>query len=302
MTFLSRYPLSFHEDSKSYNKFIDLSSTTKTINAIKTVYTNNISSFIPFNKLVLQNFQIKSVGLPEIELKTVINDQKVDSIIGSVYEAAVNKIHPLKSNLNSFSRKSKILFRYWKQLKLNNKQKRKLVLPPNYHNIVYTEFYIKMGHVGHKRVFNLVETRFYWPNHVKGIHDFVTKKCSCLKDKRPSQEKRAPLVIIVTQEPLEHIAIDYLHLSKSKERYEYLLIAVDHFNKYVQAFPTINKSGRPATDLLFNNQVGQQLISYSTHLLFKGPSKICGRQPLKILKCTSNFLKAVFHKFYLVLS
>ena len=29
-----------------------------------------------------------------------------------------------------------------------------------------------------------------------------------------------------------------------------------------------------------------------------GPSKICGTQPLKNLKCTSNFLKAVFHKFY----
>ena len=119
--------------------------------------------------------------------------------------------------------------------------------------------------MGHKRVFNLVKTRFYWPNHIKDIHDFVTKKCSCLKDKRPNQEKRAPLVIIVTQEPLEHILIDYLHLSKSKGRYEHLLIVVDHFNKYVQAFPTINKSGRAATDLLFNNQVGQQLISYSTN-------------------------------------
>ena len=40
-----------------------------------------------------------------------------------------------------------------------------------------------------------------------------------------------------------------------------------------------------------------------------GPSKICGRQPLKNFKgyglfkqttIPSNFLKAVFHKFYLV--
>ena len=135
--FLSRYPLSFHEASKSYNNFIDLSSTTKTINAIKTVYTNNISSFIPFNKLLLQNFQTKSAGSPKIELKTVINDQKVDSIIGSVYEAAVNKIHPLKSNLNSFSRKSKILLRYWKQLKLNNKVILKLL--PKTNNLFYPQ-------------------------------------------------------------------------------------------------------------------------------------------------------------------
>ena len=37
-------------------------------------------------------------------------------------------------------------------------------------------------------------------------------------------------------------------------------------------------------------------------VLKNGPDKICGRQPLKKLKgyITSNFLKAVFHKFHLV--
>ena len=30
------------------------------------------------------------------------------------------------------------------------------------------------------------------------------------------------------------------------------------------------------------------------------PSKVCGRQHLKLNDITSNFLKAVFHKFYLV--
>ena len=46
--------------------------------------------------------------------------------------------------------------------------------------------------------------------------------------------------------------MDYLHLHKSKRGYEYLLIVVDHFTKYVQAFPTKNKSGGAAVDLLFN--------------------------------------------------
>ena len=47
----------------------------------------------------------------------------------------------------------------------------------------------------------------------------------------------------------------------------------------------------------------------STQEFNNGPSKTCGRQPLKDLKeydllkvehTPSNFLKAVFHKFYLV--
>ena len=41
-----------------------------------------------------------------------MNGRKVDSILGPVYEAVFNKIRPLKSNVNNFSRKSKIQYRY----------------------------------------------------------------------------------------------------------------------------------------------------------------------------------------------
>ena len=64
-----------------------------------------------------------------------------------------------------------------------------------------------MVQVGYKRVFDLVKTRLYWPNYEKDIRDFVTK--NCYKDKRPNKEQRAPLVSTVTQEPFEHISIDY---------------------------------------------------------------------------------------------
>lgn len=63
---LSRYSLNFQKDNKYYTAFIDLSSITKTINAMKTVYTGNISSFTSFIESVLKNLEIKSVGLPKI--------------------------------------------------------------------------------------------------------------------------------------------------------------------------------------------------------------------------------------------
>ena len=51
-----------------------------------------------------------------------MNGRKVDSILGPVYEAVFNKIRPLKSNVNNFSKeiKNTVLLRYWKQLKLND--------------------------------------------------------------------------------------------------------------------------------------------------------------------------------------
>ena len=38
---------------------------------------------------------------------------------------------------------------------------------------------------------------------------------------------------------------------------------------------------------------------YGTKVFKSRPSKLCGRQPLKTLNISSNFLKAIFHKIYL---
>ena len=78
---MSRHPLNFHNDNKNYTTFIDLSSTAKTTNAMKIVYTSSISSFNLFIESILQNLETKLVNLPKIEPKLVINDQKVYLII-----------------------------------------------------------------------------------------------------------------------------------------------------------------------------------------------------------------------------
>ena len=73
-----------------------------------------------------------------------------------------------------------------------------------------------------------------------------------MKNKKTNKQQTAPLQSIITHKPFELVTIDYLHQDRSKVWYEYLLVVVDHFSKFVQAFPTKNKSGRAAADLLFN--------------------------------------------------
>ena len=64
--------------------------------------------------------------------------------------------------------------------------------------------------------------------------------------------KRAPLETVSTTNLFELITIDYLHLDQCKGGYKYLLVVVGHFTKFAQTFLTKNKSGRSATDMLFN--------------------------------------------------
>ena len=97
-----------------------------------------------------------------------------------------------------------------------------------------------MGHLGSYRVVSLARDRFYWPGMVSEIEKYVTKECSCLKDRRPNTRTRAPLVPIQSTYPFEMVSIDYVHLEKSKGGYEYILVVVDHFTRFAQAYPTRN--------------------------------------------------------------
>ena len=112
-----------------------------------------------------------------------------------------------------------------------------------------------MGHVGQDRVLDLARKRFYWPGMSTDINQFVTKKCRWLRSKKPNVLERAPLCNITSTEPFELVTLDYLHLDKCKEGFEYVLVIVDHFTKFVQAFATKNKNAKSAADKLYHEYV-----------------------------------------------
>ena len=53
---------------------------------------------------------------------------------------------------------------------------------------------------------------------------------------------RAPLVSIMTSQPLELVCMDFLSLEESKGGVKDILVITDHFTRYAVAVPTKNQT------------------------------------------------------------
>ncbi len=87
------------------------------------------------------------------------------------------------------------------------------------------------------------------------VEHYVKNSCRCIKQKPPRLKTRAPLQPIITSSPFELVSIDFIHLEKSSGGYEYILVIVDHFTRYAQAYPTRNKTAKTVAEKLYNDYI-----------------------------------------------
>ena len=178
---------------------------------------------------VCMNSTIKSMSPADLS-----NMQDKDPLLGQVKKYLAQKTKPTKSQLRREPVKLKAWLRDWDRFQVGNdgilkrsctgpdgKTVMQICMPPELHHVVYEELHQKMGHLGSERVIALARDRFHWPGMAKDITHFVTKVCSCLKDKKPNVLRKAELQPIHTSSPFELVSIDYLHLERSKGGYEY---------------------------------------------------------------------------------
>ena len=103
----------------------------------------------------------------------------------------------------------------------------------------------------------------------------------CVKQQTPALKTRAPLKPITTTSPFKLIVFDFLHLEKSSGGYEHILVVMDHFTRYAQAYATRNKSAKTVAQKLYSDFILRFGFLSRIHLenrLHRELEKLCGME------------------------
>ena len=107
--------------------------------------------------------------------------------------------------------------------------------------------------MGIERVMAAMKSKYHWPRMHQAIHDYIHHCDTCQRIKRDTHAHPPPLTPLPTDGRFERWHMDFLKLHKTKDGYQYVLVIVDSFTKWIEAFPMKTQESTEVATCLFEN-------------------------------------------------
>lgn len=107
--------------------------------------------------------------------------------------------------------------------------------------------------MGIEKVMAAMKSKYHWPRMHQEIYDYIHSCNSCQLNKRDTYARPHPLTSIPVVGRFERWHMDFLKLHKITQGNKYVLLVVDSFTKWVEAFPMRTQEATEVARCLIEN-------------------------------------------------
>ena len=129
------------------------------------------------------------------------------------------------------------------------------VLPLSMREAVLSEYHQSLvggGHQGFKRTYEAIRTKYFWPRMHRDIKNYTKSCVKCLLASN-HRGKRPPLNPIPVSPKFERWHVDFLGpLNQSQGGHKYILLFVDSFSRWCEAFPVKSADAATTASVLYS--------------------------------------------------
>ena len=125
--------------------------------------------------------------------------------------------------------------------KHNKKQQKSIIVPFKIMVDIVYQTHTKLAHIGRYKLCNTVVKNFWHPALDKLTKDICRSCIHCQIHKPAKNIKEPPMYKITTKHPFKLVAMDLLMLLNSSSQFNTLLVATDHYSKWLNVIPIKDK-------------------------------------------------------------
>ena len=192
-----------------------------------------------------------------------VEDENITIIIKALEEKRCrhgwNDIAPLWAQWDSLHLIDGILYRVWED-SCCKREILQVVVPTVLRKQVFGFLHDSKtgGHFGINKTIGKIREKFYWPKLRDDVKGWCGQCDVCAARKGPSRKIKVPLATYVVGLPMERVAIDVLGpLPVSESGNRYILIAMDYFTKWPEAYALPNQEAETVAKVLVDQFVSR---------------------------------------------
>jgi len=224
---------------------------------------------------------VACVTLEEENLECWRQDQKKDPSISIIVQGKETNIRPSHSEIAALDISAQVYWSYWDALIIKNGVLYKKWVAPNLETnilqLVVPRHRVKEileeahdssigGHFGVNKTLEKIRKRFYWATCKQDVENWCRSCKVCVSKQGPSGKGKSPLQIYNVGLPFQRVQMDVLGpLPKTDLGNRFILVIVDCFTKWVEAFPVKNTRAKTIAEVFVREIISRHGVPSEIH-------------------------------------